>query len=144
MAVGCCRNNREQTEREEATTRPTVRVDLIAERFIEVTTCAAIRDVGRVLGMSYGEVDRIAKMVPEADFDISFSWNYAAGTVSGPFTISSAGPGGPCTVGTQGTADLAALPPPPSQPTASAFGVRVLSVNPDDGSSRLLFEARTP
>jgi DNA polymerase-3 subunit alpha len=26
---------------------------------------AAIRDVGRVLGMSYGEVDRIAKLVPE-------------------------------------------------------------------------------
>ncbi|HXV36950.1 MAG TPA: DNA polymerase III subunit alpha, partial [Myxococcota bacterium] len=26
---------------------------------------AAIRDVGRVLGMSYGDVDRIAKMVPE-------------------------------------------------------------------------------
>ncbi|HIF95382.1 MAG: DNA polymerase III subunit alpha [Myxococcales bacterium] len=26
---------------------------------------AAIRDVGRVLGMSYGEVDRIAKMIPE-------------------------------------------------------------------------------
>ena len=25
---------------------------------------AAIRDVGRVLGYSYGEVDRIAKMIP--------------------------------------------------------------------------------
>jgi len=26
---------------------------------------AAIRDVGRVLGMSYGDVDRIAKLVPD-------------------------------------------------------------------------------
>ena len=48
--------------------RPTGTTDVRVAQIVTFGTLqarAAIRDVGRVLGMPFGDVDRIAKLVPE-------------------------------------------------------------------------------